>query len=298
MKTLPLCVLAYEGPQCRAYLSRMRAAGLRPARILLVVLARHPATRAPVGAWLPGFLRVPYARRAQEHAQNYWPRRIRAERPGLFAAVSRALSALAPDAGADLARMAGRFDYADYADQVETVLADGLNDPRVRDALSRVPERTVLFTGGGILKAALLGLPDKRFLHVHPGTLPHVKGADGMLWSLLVRGVPGFSCFWMNPGLDTGPIVHAEDSPRLEIELPPGERPDDLTLYRALFSYCDPLLRADFLVRNILIPYADRLEALPSAPQHADQGLTYAFMHPALRSRALRILFSSTTSTR
>jgi hypothetical protein len=148
----------------------------------------------------------------------------------------------------------------------------------------------VLFTGGGILPAGVIDLPGLRFLHVHPGHLPFVRGADGLLWSILVRGRPATSCFYLAAGLDTGDVVAVRDYPPLSFDLGSRRRPDDQTLYRAVFSFIDPLLRADMLVNGVLNAGVD-LPHLETTPQDPSRGVTYHFLHPRLRERALARLF-------
>ncbi len=291
MKRLPLTVLAHEGPQVRAYLGRMRQAGWRPERILLMVQRRNPATGKRVGAWLPRRLRLGYAERAQEMAQNHWPRRLKARYPRLVAAMSRELVRICDGAAELIDEMRGRFRYEDYAPRVERVLVENLRDPVLTSALSSTAPGAVLYSGGGILRQNLLGIPGIRFLHVHPGHLPEVRGADGLLWSMLVRGRPGASCFYMESGIDTGEIVAAEDFPALRFDLGDHPRIDDVHLYRAIFSFYDPVLRAELLVSRVLSRQRD-LSRLEAKPQEAGgRGIQYHFMHPRLRQRALETLF-------
>ena len=65
-----------------------------------------------------------------------------------------------------------------------------------------------------------------------------------------------------------------------------GERLDDDTLYRALFSFYDPLLRASLLVNDVL-PLGEPAR-LPSRPQDLSCGTTYHFLHGSLRHVALQ----------
>ena len=141
----------------------------------------------------------------------------------------------------------------------------------------------------------LFEIPGIRYLHVHPGHLPEIRGADGFLWSLLVREMPGASCFYMNAGLDMGDLIITENLPAPIFKLPKNiTRPDDQILYRILFSYCDPLLRADVFVRMIQkIPHISdsTLASLLTSKQKKEEGITYHFMHPLLRKAALQKLF-------
>lgn len=93
--------------------------------------------------------------------------------------------------------------------------------------------------------------------------------------------------------IDTGDVIDATDCPELSFDISQLSGLDDQTLYRAIFSFCDPILRADFLVRCVLRPETD-LTALPAKPQSPRDGITYHFMHPALRRKALECLFLDT----
>ncbi len=295
MKSLPLIVLAWEGPQVRAYLSRMRLAGLKPERILLIVLEHHPATKKPLGKWLPGRARLWYAEKTQELTNNYWSRRIKNAHPLLVKTMIKQISRLCKPVETMISEITGSFCYENYADKVERVLASGLSDTRLSNALSNMGSGTVLFTGGGILRPNLLALPGFRFIHIHPGYLPYVRGADGILWSLLTRGRLGVSAFYMVDKIDEGELIVAEEHPPLYFDISGRLRPDDKTLVRAIFSFFDPILRAEFLVSRVLTKGND-LFSLPSSTQDVSKGQTYYFMSPELLHKALAVLFRSNGS--
>jgi hypothetical protein len=172
------------------------------------------------------------------------------------------------------------------------VAVEGYGDPRLAEALKRLGGGIALFTGGGILRPILLDLPGWRFIHVHPGRLPHVRGADGLLWSILLRGRPGCSAFFMARGIDEGEVIAAGDLDPFRFAIGGRPRPDDATLYRALFSFCDPLLRAEFLVSSVLGEGKDAGQ-LEASPQDLATGRTYHFLHPKVRAKALARLFVS-----
>jgi len=153
----------------------------------------------------------------------------------------------------------------------------------------------VLFTGGGIVPASMFDIPGIHLIHVHTGFLPHVRGADVLLWSLLVRGRIGVSAFVMTPGLDDGDVLAAKELEPIKVTLPAGTHDDPDTLYRALFSFIDPLIRAELLVGDVLASTGD-LHSLPASPQDLSSGITYHFMHPIVRNRALGELFDGSPS--
>ncbi|OHA20370.1 MAG: hypothetical protein A2849_01170 [Candidatus Taylorbacteria bacterium RIFCSPHIGHO2_01_FULL_51_15] len=294
MHTLPLTVLVHEGPNARAYLMRLRRLGLRPSAIVLLVSREYPGTKKEIPGWLPSSLKMSYAQRVQESAEHYWPRHIRKAFPALFEAMRIPLEAAYGEIDWD--EMLPSQPYESYADSVERVFIRDFRDPALYQALLRLKYKTLLFTGGGLVPAALLSIPGIRFLHVHPGTLPFVRGADGLLWSILTRGFPGASCFYMQPGLDMGDVIETKDLPNIVFPLRGIKRPPDPTLYRALFSYYDPLLRADFLAAILAKSKDMDLANLSSSVQELSVGITYHFMHEKLRHRALQKLFPSYTS--
>ncbi len=61
-----LTVLVHEGPIARTYLEALRSAGMRPARIVLMVDGRDPGTGKPLGRWLPSSWRLKHAARVQD----------------------------------------------------------------------------------------------------------------------------------------------------------------------------------------------------------------------------------------
>ena len=288
---LPLTVLAHDGPQARAYLVRMARDGLRPERI--VVMVSDPFTakaKRPAGLRNAHLLR--WAERVQDKTNNHHPYAIRKDHPFLVRAIADAMESVVHDPMAFYAEMFSDFHYERFADSVIRLPANGYKDPGLVPALTDLGVGTVLFTGGGIIPKAVFDIPGIQLIHVHTGFLPHVRGADVLLWSLLTRGRPGVAAFFMTPGLDDGDVLATKELAPLAVELPRGPRPDDDTLYRALFSFIDPLIRADLLVGDVLANTSD-VSSLTGNPQDLDAGVTFHFMHPTVKARALRLLYSA-----
>ena len=289
MKTLPLTILVHEGPLARSYLLAMRQAGFRPRNILLMVMSHHPSTQKPVGRFLPGALRTAYCQSVQDQSHNYWPRQIAKTHPGLVRAVAASLEESMSGAGAMLEELPGGFDYAQHCEGFERVLVRDLKDQALSRALKKYSPGAVLYTGGGLVPRSVLDLQGLRFLHVHPGYLPYVRGGDCLMWSMLLRGRPGASCFYMAPGIDTGEIIAKREFPPLKVDSG-TDLPDDDTLYRTIFSFYDPVLRALVFVQDVL-PLGEDLTSLPSEEQDESEGVTYHFMHEEMRAVALRRIF-------
>lgn len=292
MKTLPVTVLVSEGPMARAYLSRMRFAGFRPQRLILLVNQRHPVTKRPMFRWLPSKIRTWYLEKAQELAYNFWPRRIRSSHRPLMKAMVQKLSVEFTNTEEVIEDIMGKVDYRASADEFRLVRIDNLSDPQLVKELHQTCPSFFIFTGGGIVPERLLDIPDARFLHIHPGFLPYVRGADGLLWSTLVRKRPGATSFFLAKGIDVGDIVAAADFAPLEFDLRGSQRPDDETLYRATFSFYDPLLRAEMLIRTLRgIDW--NLNGFGATRQDASEGITYHFMHDELKRVVLQKMFRS-----
>lgn len=294
MQTIPLTVLAYEGPSSRSYLALMEQAGYRPDRIVAIVLTHGVKGGKRIGRWMPEFIREPYATRLQEHEMMYWPRHIRKQYPGLYSAVIDGLSSAIDNPGTIVDRITGSFSWADYVDTVERVSVRDLSDLKLKSALEGPSgdssPTTVLYTGGGIVPASLLRSDSLRFLHVHPARSPGIRGADGILWSILLRGRTSATCFYMNEGIDTGEIIETRDFPSISFNLGSDERPGDDVLYRSLFSYYDPIVRA-LLFADILKGHSGQIPT-HGAKQSATDGVTFHFMHSRLRSHALGKIFT------
>ena len=293
LQTIPLTVLAHEGPGSRAYLVMMAAAGFRPSSIIAMVSSHGEVggNGKRVGRFLPKPIHRPYAKRIQEVRRMYWPRRIRNKHPALYESIVNGLSSLVEKPLQKLDAITGIFNWDNYSDSVDHITVKNYHDKQVRQALQKSTVNKVLYTGGGIVPTSLIESTN-RFIHIHPGNLPFVRGADGLLWSTLVRGQPGAACFYMNDGIDTGDIIDTNDLPAITFSLSDSDRPNDQILYNAIFSYYDPLIRAKVFT-DILTKHHG---SLPDTGSHQSdiEGTTYHFMHPAIRKKALRQIFIAT----
>jgi hypothetical protein len=289
MKTLPLTVLVHEGPMARAYLAMLAAEGLRVERIVRMVDRRDPARHRLIAPWLPMMFRRHVAAWIQERQMNYWPRELRRRHRDICEAWWEELATALHFPVELFDQLVGPSDDSARAEAVDELFVAGLADPALEQHFRGLPGRNaVLFTGGGMVPASLLSVPSCRFIHVHPGHLPHVRGADGLLWSVLLRGRPGATAFYMDAGLDTGEVILARD-----LDVPPVPRAfaelDSLTAYRMLFAYVDPVLRA-VLLRELVRRHPNGLADLPTLPQAASEGTTFHFMNERLRRIAFRNL--------
>lgn len=270
MRTVPLALLAFRGgcPVTGAYLAYLHLHGLQPE----LILAIDHVGDGPRAQRLRQLMGTGLASRLLRWRRNHAAR------------VPAALAATVQQ-GWPVQLMPGREpDYEAAAQRVLRITVDSYADPRLLDAMRGCGVRTFLYCSGGRVPAELFR-HDFRILHIHPGVVPYVRGSDGLLWSLLARGRPGVSCFYMDAGIDTGRLIAtAEYEPPHWPDLHAG--PD--ALYHALLHCYDPHLRASLLVSLLerLAPGQD-LAALEAAEQPHAIGGHYYTMHPELRARVL-----------
>ena len=168
-----------------------------------------------------------------------------------------------------------------------------INDTKVLECLGKQGgQRYALFVGGGILREPILGL-GVRFLHIHPGVVPHIKGSSCLLWSALVRGRIGMSCFFMNRGIDTGDVVETKEYalPRIEIRRRCLKGLSAADRSRILIDCLDPFYRADLL--RDLLRRSSQVGQWESRPQ--DPALGRVYYHPSepLRERMVNKFFET-----
>jgi methionyl-tRNA formyltransferase len=113
--------------------------------------------------------------------------------------------------------------------RVPVLVPERLRDPAFLAAVADLrPAVGVLADYGKILPPALLDLPARGILNLHPSLLPRHRGAAPIPAAILAGDdVTGVTLIRMDAGLDTGPIVAAdatplgpdEDAPELEVRL-------------------------------------------------------------------------------
>jgi hypothetical protein len=276
MKTLDLCVIADRFcPTSRTYLTYLKANGYKVRKILLVdFTGPHEPSRAMARRWgrLIASIRK---QRVRLPERDY---------PAEFQALCERVQANLPVK----VNYFGSFDFSAHADRVEGFVAEDYDDPDLHRRLAREGRATFLYTNGGRVPAAVLDRADQRILHIHPGVVPEVKGSDCLFWSLLTRGRPGMSCFYMNAGIDTGDIILTREfeAPRLPALAETFASDPDLA-YRALLHAYDPHLRAMTLLDVVAAAGDTPLDRLASVRQQPEAGRAFFWMHPRLVSHVL-----------
>lgn len=131
----------------------------------------------------------------------------------------------------------------------------------------------VVYSGfGGVLIRPETLRSGPRFLHAHGGIAPHYRGSTAFYYSLLREGSMGATVLWLEPGIDTGPILA-----RKTFSVPAG-----LDIDRVV----DPVFRAEVLVE--VLDQRRRLGAFPAGERLEEGATTYYVIHPVLKNLALR----------
>jgi hypothetical protein len=274
-KTLPLTVLFYEGPIARAYLSTLYGMGYKPNRIIHLISSNDLATGKKLGTFLPRLFRERYAFFVQKLRIQYWQKYISKNHLELKNALLKQVSSRLGFPESILADAYAGGSLKKYSQNIDRLMINGLRDQKLQSYLQRSPASVLLYTGGGILPTSLLSLPNIKFLHMHPGFLPLLRGADCLLWSILLKGRPSVSSFYMSEGIDMGEIIDAEWLPPLSCINYANYDPQ--LYYRSLLIFIDPWVRC-IAIRKIVNSYTDFMK-IPSQKQNAKEGDVYHFMH-------------------
>ncbi len=82
------------------------------------------------------------------------------------------------------------------------------NDPNSVEIIKGLNPDLIVFTGGGIVRSALLAIPSIGILNCHMGILPKYRGSFPFVWAILKNDIKNIGCtvHLMDAGIDTGPI--------------------------------------------------------------------------------------------
>lgn len=181
----------------------------------------------------------------------------------------------------------------------KTVGVSNINDVQIVNLMRNQLGSIVLFSGGGIIRKKTFDLVGKRFLHIHPGLLPAVRGADGFFWSILLNGYPSCTAIYQNTGIDTGEILYevSFEVPKFDEKVVESLKKTNThenfyeIIYRSILNYYDPVMRAATLsgVLNKIFN-GDDICTFRGREQLHNDGRDYHFMHPTLRNKLIDLL--------
>ena len=93
-----------------------------------------------------------------------------------------------------------------------------LNHPKSIAYLKQIQPDLVIYAGGGILRRPFLAIPKIGTVNAHSGPLPHFRGMNAVEWTAFYGINPMLTIHFIEPGIDTGPILE-----RIPIEVEPGD---------------------------------------------------------------------------
>ncbi|RAX56894.1 hypothetical protein CCZ01_08110 [Helicobacter monodelphidis] len=91
-------------------------------------------------------------------------------------------------------------------------------------------------------------LQKAQWIHIHPGIIPPIRGSHCLFWSLLLRGMPGYSVFYLNDGIDNGKPLHQYEFKELLPDLSSLKGIDNSLVVEGILNYYDTYLRGRMLV--------------------------------------------------
>ena len=141
-----------------------------------------------------------------------------------------------------------------------------INSLEVYKILMSEDKKIFINTGKEILKKPFE--THHEFLHIHPGYLPLVRGADSSLWHIKNFDFMGVSSFFMTRKIDEGNIILRNKLPFPVLKLEKNKKMDTKTLYRFWFSFVDPLLRGTHFKKIIENDFKSNLELNETEPSN------------------------------
>lgn len=286
-KTLPIDILFYEGPIARAYLEMLYSIRCKPRRIIHLIAKRDIVTKKKVGIFLPSFLRYRYAAIVQSRKIHHWPQYLFRTQKKLCLEIFKQVQQTLKIEESTLLGLIKLKPLNNYSDNIVTFPIDSYNDPELLSFIKKQNVSMYLFTGGGIISEDFLNIKKTQFIHIHPGYLPDIRGADCLLWSAMLTGYPSATCFFMDSGIDSGDIINRLFLP--QIKLPRASDLDKKTSYRLLYSFIDPWVRSVAL-RDTLSS-TNYLENITAYSQKLEEGNTFHFMQEKMISKVINNFF-------
>lgn len=287
-KILPINVLFYENPIGRAYLEMLYSLRLKPKKIIHLIPERDIVSKRKIGRFLPLKMRQKYIHNIQVSKISYWPRYFIQKHKDLCDILFKELQESLHIKNSSIIGLAKIKPLESFSDEIIQITYDGFKDERFLDAIKLTESEFSLFTGGGIIPKNIFDETNAKLLHIHPGFLPDIRGADCFYWSLMLAQRPSASCFIMNSGIDTGEIINAKFLPKLRL-LNCTKGLTEEMIYRLIYSFVDPWIRAAVLKDTIL--NTNNFTNVESFKQDGSEGTTFHFMHKNMREEIVKSFF-------
>jgi methionyl-tRNA formyltransferase/RimJ/RimL family protein N-acetyltransferase len=91
-----------------------------------------------------------------------------------------------------------------------------LRDPQYTLAIKKLkPDLFICCGWAYILKPNFIAIPSKGVINLHPGFLPYNRGVNPNVWPIIENTPAGSTLHYIDPGVDTGPIIAQSKVPIL-----------------------------------------------------------------------------------
>lgn len=296
-KTLiPVTLLAFDNPLTSFYVHYLNQLGYQFSEIIHLPTFPKNTFNNIILNIVPENIRKQLIVNSSQKAGFYFPNKIYKQQSSLVINISKYTNTLSENILDLYQKTLFQTNWQNFTPNYSTIENPILKSDDFLEKFQSAKNSILLYTGKQIVPQKILLTPSKKILHAHPGHLPFVRGADGLLWSTEKRNHPSISCFIMKPQIDTGDIYHIKHFEPIKISL--SSALDDLTLYRSIFSFIDPLMRAitiGELIANAMSNGSARFEQFfeLGIKQDINIGNTYRFMTEHERNLTLRKIFGN-----
>jgi len=106
----------------------------------------------------------------------------------------------------DLCTLARRYD-------IPVIRFDTINQEQTLQALRHYKPDFLVLGGAPLLRRAVLDIPRHGVINTHPAKLPEIRGMDVVGWSIFQGAPLGLTVFFVDEGVDTGPILYFHEVP-------------------------------------------------------------------------------------
>jgi methionyl-tRNA formyltransferase len=122
-----------------------------------------------------------------------------------------------------------------------------MKDPQVYDGYVKLqPELAILAFVTDIIPERLIAIPSLGTICYHPSILPRHRGASAINWAIIQGDTrTGLTIFWVNKGIDTGPILLQK-----EVEIGPDETTGSVYFDKLFPMGIDAMVEAVELIKK------------------------------------------------
>ena len=137
-----------------------------------------------------------------------------------------------------------RLDFSKYCSNIQTIDEFKFYPDGLLEALE--PKRQHFFSYLGLVPKEFLS--KTKWLHIHGGLMPPLRGSACMYWGFLYRGKPGYTLFYQTEKIDQGKILYQDESNEPLPDLSGLSKGIDIETFRIGIWYYDLYVRARLLV--------------------------------------------------